>query len=197
MLKQFPNLVISLLIALGFIAVFDYIWQKYQHVEKLKMSMKEVKDESKDTDGSPEVKQKVRRLQNEISQRSNSQSAAIENVKDASVIITNPTHFAVAIKYEVGEEGAPVILALGRGMIAEKIIKSAESSDIKIFQSPLLARALYFTGDIGKEISEHLYASVAAVLAYVFKIEKGEEIDLPEVDIPMDLKFDEHGKNIK
>ena len=85
------------------------------------------------------MKQKIRRLQNEISQRSNSQSAAIENVKDASVIITNPTHFAVAIKYEVGEEGAPVILALGRGMIAEKIIKSAESGN-----TPLLSAIKFF-----------------------------------------------------
>ena len=197
LLSNFPKLTISLLIALGFIAIFDYIWQKYTHVEKLKMTIKEVKDEHKDTDGSPEVKQKIRRLQNEISNRAATQTAALDNVKDASVIITNPTHFAVAIKYEVGESGAPMILAMGRGMIAEKIIKLADENKVTIFQSPLLARAIYFTGEIGKEISENLYSAVASVLAYIFKIERGEETDYPEFDIPTDLNFDEFGKQVK
>lgn len=197
LLSNFPKLIIFLLIALGFIAIFDYIWQKYTHVEKLKMTIKEVKDEHKDTDGSPEVKQKIRRLQNEISNRAATQTAALDNVKDASVIITNPTHFAVAIKYEVGETGAPVILAMGRGMIAEKIMKLADENNVTIFQSPLLARAIYFTGEIGKEISENLYSAVASVLAYIFKIERGEETDYPEFDIPADLNFDEFGKQVK
>ena len=197
LLGNFPQLTIALLIVLGFIAIFDYIWQKYTHVEKLKMTIKEVKDEHKDTDGSPEVKQKIRRLQNEISNRAASQTAALDNVKDASVIITNPTHFAVAIKYEVGEAGAPIILAMGRGMIAEKIIKLANESDVTIFQSPLLARAIYFTGEIGNEISESLYSVIASVLAYIFKIERGEETDYPDFDIPEDLSFDEYGKKIK
>ena len=162
------------------------------------MSIKEVKDEMKDTDGSPEVKQKIRRLQNEISQRASEQSSALEDVKDASVIITNPTHFAVALKYVVGEEGAPVILAMGRGLMAEKIIDLAKEKHIYIFGSPLLARALYFTGQIGKEISEDLYASVAAILAYIFKIEKGEFLEKPEIEIPKDLQFDEFGnKKVK
>ena len=197
LLSNFPQLTISLLIVLGFIAVFDYIWQKYTHVEKLKMTIKEVKDEHKDSDGSPEVKQKIRRLQNEIANRAASQTAALDNVKDASVIITNPTHFAVAIKYEVGEAGAPIILAMGRGMIAEKIIKLANESDVTIFQSPLLARSIYFTGEIGQEISESLYSAIASVLAYIFKIERGEETDYPDFDIPDDLSFDEYGQKIK
>ena len=197
LLSNFPKLIIFLLIALGFIAIFDYIWQKYTHVEKLKMTIKEVKDEHKDTDGSPEVKQKIRRLQNEISNRAATQTAALDNVKDASVIITNPTHFAVAIKYEVGETGAPMILAMGRGMIAEKIMKLADENNVTIFQSPLLARAIYFTGEIGKEISENLYSAVASVLAYIFKIERGEETNYPEFDIPADLNFDEFGKQVK
>ena len=196
LLNKFPQLTISLLIVLGFIAIFDYMYQKYTHVEKLKMTIKEVKDENKDTDGSPEVKQKIRRLQNEISNRAASQTAALDNVKDASVIITNPTHFAVAIKYEVGEVGAPIILAMGRGMIAEKIIKLANESEVTIFQSPLLARAIYFTGEIGKEISESLYSAIASVLAYIFKIERGEETDYPDFVIPDELSFDEYGKKI-
>ena len=197
LLSNFPKLTISLLIVLGFIAIFVYIWQKYTHIEKLKMTIKEVKDENKDTDGSPEVKQKIRRLQNEISNRAASQTAALDNVKDASVIITNPTHFAVAIKYEVGEAGAPIILAMGRGMIAEKIIKLANESDVTVFQSPLLARAIYFTGEIGSEISEGLYSAIASVLAYIFKIERGEETNYPDFDIPNDFSFDEYGKKIK
>ena len=176
---------------------FDFIWQKYQHVEKLKMTIKEVKDEHKDTDGSPEVKQKIRKLQNEIANRAATQSAALDDVKDASAVITNPTHFAVAIKYEVGSEGAPIILAMGRGMIAEKIIKLADENKVTVFQSPLLARALYFTGEIGKEISENLYSAVASVLAYIFKIERGEETDYPEFEIPENMSFDEYGKKIK
>jgi len=189
----FPKLTIYLLIALAVIAMIDFIWQKYSHNEKLKMSIKEIKDEMKDTDGSPEVKQKIRKLQNEISQRASQQSSALEDVKDASVIITNPTHFAVALKYEVGEEGAPVILAMGRGLMAEKVMDLAKEKNIKIFSSPLLARALYFTGQIGKEISEDLYASVAAILAYIFKIENGEILEKPEIQIPSDLQFDEYG----
>ena len=197
LLENFPELTIALLIALGFIAIFDFIWQKYTHIEKLKMTIKEVKDEHKDTDGSPEVKQRIRKLQNEISNRAATQTAALENVKDASAIITNPTHFAVAIKYEVGESGAPVILAMGRGMIAEKIIKLADDNNVTVFQSPLLARALYFTGEIGKEISENLYSAVASVLAYIFKIERGEETDYPNFEIPDEMAFDEYGKKLK
>ena len=197
LLSHFPKLAISLLIVLGFIALIDFMWQKYQHIEKLKMTHKEVKDENKDTDGNPEVKQKIRRLQNEISNRASTQTAALENVKDASAIITNPTHFAVAIKYVVGEEGAPIILAMGRGMMAEKIIKLAEESNVTVFQSPLLARALYFTGEIGKEISENLYTAIASVLAYIFKIERGEDIDYPDFNIPDEMNFDEYGKKIK
>ena len=96
-------------------------------------------------------------------------------------------------QYEVGEEGAPVILAMGRGLMAEKIMQLANEKNINIFSSPLLARALYFTGQIGKEISEELYASVAAILAYIFKIEKGEFLEKPEIEIPSDLQFDEFG----
>ena len=102
----------------------------------------------------------------------------------------------MAIKYEVGETGAPIILALGRGMIAEKIIKLANENKVTVFQSPLLARAIYFTGEIGKEISENLYSAVATVLAYIFKIERGEETEYPDFELPEDMSFDEYGKTL-
>ena len=190
----FPKMTVALLIILSIIAIIDFLWERHQHIEKLRMTIKEVKDEMKDTDGSPEVKQKIRRLQNEIAQRASQQSAALDDVKDASVVITNPTHFAVALKYEVGSEGAPIILALGRGMMAEKIIDLAKNSNVTVFRSPILARALYFTGEIGKEISDKLYTAVAAILAYIFKIDKGDaEINEQEFEIPDDLVFDEYG----
>ncbi len=195
-LMIFPKLTIALLMALGFIAIIDFMWQKHSHNQKLRMSIKEVKDERKETDGSPEVKQKIRKLQSEISQRASQQVDSLNNVKDASVIITNPTHFSIALKYDVGSEGAPVILAMGRGLLAEKIKKLGEEKNISIFNSPLLARALYFTGEIGKEISENLYSSVASILAYVFKINSGEDIMIPEIDLPQDLHFDEYGNKI-
>ncbi len=196
-LMMFPKLTVALLLALAIIAAIDFMWQKHSHTKKLKMSVKELKDEMKETDGSPEVKQKIRKLQNEISQRASKQSTALKDVKDASVIITNPTHFAIALKYDVGSEGAPVILALGRGLMAEKIMDLAKENNVTIFNSPLLARALYFTGEIGKEISEKLYSSVAAILAYVFKINNGEEALDPDVDLPTELHFDEYGNNLK
>ena len=189
----YPKLTIALLIVLVIIGIIDFLWQKHTHMEKLKMSIKELKDEMKETDGSPEVKQKIRKLQNEISQRASKQSAALEDVKDASVVITNPTHFAVALKYAVGSEGAPVILALGRGLMAEKIIELAKDSNVTVFRSALLARALYFTGEIGAEISEKLYSSVAAILAYVFKVNKGEESLEPTINLPDEMLYDEYG----
>ena len=166
-------------------------------MKSLRMSHQDIKDEYKETDGQPEVKQKIRKLQAEAANKSRKENAAIDNLGEATAIITNPTHFAVAIKYEVGSEGAPIILAMGRGMIAEKIIKLADENKVTVFQSPLLARALYFTGEIGKEISENLYSAVASVLAYIFKIERGEETEYPEFDIPENMNFDEYGKTIK
>ncbi len=192
----FPKLTIALLLVLVIIAIIDFIYERHQHIEKLKMSIQELKDEMKETDGNPEVRKKIRQLQSEITQRASEQTAALDNVKDASVVITNPTHFAVALKYEVGSEDAPTIVALGRGLMAEQIIELANGHNVTIFQSPILARALFFTGVIGNEISEKLYSAVAAILAYVFKVNSGESVYEPDFDIPKDLHFDEYGHKI-
>uniref|UniRef100_UPI00261B048E EscU/YscU/HrcU family type III secretion system export apparatus switch protein n=1 Tax=uncultured Lentibacter sp. TaxID=1659309 RepID=UPI00261B048E len=119
---------------------------------------------------------------------------ALADVPDATAIITNPTHFAVALKYVPGEMRAPVILAMGRGKMAERIIEKGAEHGVTVFRSPLLARALYFTGDIGQEITDGVYTAVAAVLAYVFRLDRGENPEEPWVDIPDELQFDEHGK---
>ena len=195
--KLFPLLLIASLIALATIAAIDYFWQRYQHIESLKMTRQEQKDEFKQTEGSPEVKQKIRQKQMEASMASAAQRKSVENVSEATAIITNPTHFAVALKYIVGEPGAPEVVAMGRGNIAKEIIKRGKEKNITVYRSPLLARALFFTSEIGKEISDKLYSAVAVALAYIYKIDKGELVDEPQIDIPEDLRFNENGKAIK
>ena len=195
--KLFPLLLIATLIALATIAAIDYFWQRYQHIESLKMTRQEQKDEFKQTEGSPEVKQKIRQKQMEASMASAAQRKSVENVSEATAIITNPTHFAVALKYIVGEPGAPEVVAMGRGNIAQEIISRGKEKNITVYRSPLLARALFFTSEIGKEISEKLYSAVAVALAYIYKIDKGELVDEPQIDIPEDLRFNENGKAIK
>ncbi len=193
MYYAFPFLIGTLLAALAIIAAIDYFWQRHVHIEQLKMTKQEVKDEHKQTDGSPEVKAKIRRMQMEKSRESGKQREALENVSDATAVITNPTHFAVALKYNPGEIGAPTIIAMGQGVIARQIMERANEHKITIFRSPLLARALYFTGEIGNEISDKLYNAVAIALAYIYRIEQGQTAEEPDITIPDELTFDEFG----
>ena len=116
--KLFPILLIASLTSLATIAAIDYFWQRHQHIESLKMTRQEQKDEFKQTEGSPEVKQKIRQKQIEASMASAEQRKSVENVSNATAIITNPTHFAVALRYIVGEPGAPEVVAMGRGNVA-------------------------------------------------------------------------------
>ena len=192
--QVFPLLVGGLLIALLVIAAIDYAWQKYTHTQSLRMTLKEVKDESRQTDGSPEVRAKIRRMQQQQAQESSRQREALGDVSDATTVITNPTHFAVALKYSAGQEGAPVVLAMGRGQMAMQIIERAKEARVRTLRIPMLARALYFTSEIGSEITEGLYNAVAVVLAYVFRLDSGETMEMPELTLPPELRFDEHGK---
>jgi flagellar biosynthetic protein FlhB len=198
--ESFSALMLSLgasLVVLAIIAGIDLAYAIHKHTKKLKMSPQELKDEHKQSEGSPEVKSRIRRLQMEASRRASEQGAAVEQAGDATAIITNPTHFAVALKYVPGEMKAPVILAMGRGKIAERIIAKGEESEVTIFRSPLLARALYFTSEIGQEINDGVYTAVAAVLAYVFRLDRGETPPEPMFEIPSELQFDEFGKALK
>ena len=189
-----PLLIGALLVVLAIIAAIDYFWQRYTHIKQLRMSRQDLKDEFKQTEGSPEVKAKIRRMQAETATRGAQQREALDDVANATAVITNPTHFAVALRYEVGDQAAPVILAMGRGIIAQQIIERAETAQVSVFRSPILARALYFSGDIGAEISQSLYNAVAVVLAYLYRLEKGEALQLPDVDVPEDMQFNEFGK---
>ncbi len=192
--ESFPQLLFVLLVGLAIIAAIDYFWQRHIFIQGLRMTKQEIKDEFKQTEGSPEVKAKIRRKQMEASANAAKQASALNDVKDATAVITNPTHFAVALKYEVGSKGAPTILALGKGAMAKAIMERAEEANITLFRSPLLARALFFTGEIGQEISDKLYTAVAVALAYIYKIDRGEFASEPEIIVPEDMQFNEYGE---
>jgi len=189
--------ILSILIILCLIAIGDYIWSRYTWLQKLRMSRQDLKEEFKETEGSPEVKSRMRRLQMEASQRAVQQAQAVENVKDATVVITNPTHFAVAIKYDPDEDTVPMIIAMGKDILAKRIMEQAELHSKSIVRSPVLARALYFTGEIGAVISEKLYAAVASILAYVYQLEQGVDATLQDIDVPEELVYDEMGQQVK
>tara|TARA_B100000029_G_scaffold433129_1_gene445772 strand:+ start:281 stop:1438 length:1158 start_codon:yes stop_codon:yes gene_type:complete len=189
----FPILILVLLIVLLLIAILDWTWQKYSFIKSLRMSRQDLKDENKETEGSPEVKAKIKRLQLETVRKAIKQAESVEDVQNANAVIVNPTHFAVALKYDVGSPGAPTVLSMGRGHIAQKIIEKAKENKITVFRHKLLARALFFTSEIGSEISEKLYTAVAIALAYIYKINNGENLKEPDIEIPDELEFNEDG----
>ena len=191
----FPLMIGAMLVALMIIAAIDYAWQRHTHIKSLKMTLKEVKDEFKQTEGSPEVKAKIRRMQMQQAAEGGRQREALDNVASATTVITNPTHFAVALKYEAGEAGAPTVVAMGKGKMAEQIIERANKAKVRVLRIPLLARALYFTSDLGAEIAEGLYNAVAIILAYVYRIDRGEVLDEPDIILPPEMRFDENGRH--
>ncbi len=180
----------TLIIALSLllIAAIDVPFQLQQHIKKLKMTMQQVKEESKETDGRPEVKGRIRQLQREFAR-----SRMMGDIPDADVVITNPTHYSVALKYASDSQGAPVVVAKGVDLIAMKIREVATANDVELVEVPPLARSLYFTTEIGEEIPDKLYVAVAQVLAYVFQLKqyrRGPKPVLGEVEIPDDLQYD-------
>lgn len=173
------------------IAAFDVPLQIYEYNKKLKMSKQEVKDESKDTDGKPEVKGRIRQLQREMAQR-----RMMSNVPTADVIITNPTHYAVALKYNPESMATPILLAKGGDQIALKIREIAKANGVEIIESPVLARAIFHTTELDAEIPAGLYLAVAQVLAYVFQLKtyrkgRGQKPKYPSnIKVPKDMYFD-------
>ncbi len=176
------------------IAMIDVPYQIFDHSKKLKMTRQEVKDELKDTEGKPEVKGRIRQLQREMAQR-----RMMEAVPEADVVITNPEHFSVALKYDVNGSSAPVVVAKGTEFIALKIREIANANDVMILELPPLARAIYFTTEIDQEIPANLYLAVAQVLAYVFQLKAYEEGEgrrpkpLAEIEVPPDARYDVDG----
>jgi flagellar biosynthetic protein FlhB len=172
---------------LGVIALVDAPWQKFSFTKKMKMSKQEVKDEHKESEGSPELKSKIRQMQHQMARR-----RMMEDVPTADVIVTNPTHFAVALKYDENRMGAPRVVAKGVDVIAQQIRDVAGGAKVPVVEAPPLARALYHTTEIGREIPAALYIAVAQILAYVFRLKQAIAVgdlppDLPEQDIDPDL----------
>ncbi|MDO3385046.1 flagellar biosynthesis protein FlhB [Gilvimarinus sp. SDUM040013] len=173
------------------IAAIDVPFQIWDHSKKLKMSRQELKDEHKDTEGKPEVKGRIRQLQREIAQR-----RMMSQVPDADVVITNPTHFAVALKYDPATMATPVLLAKGGDQVAFRIREIAKNNKIDIVESPVLARAIFHSSEVDEEIPAGLYMAVAQVLAYVFGLRnyrrgKGEKPAFPrDLNVPRDMRYD-------
>jgi len=173
------------------ITAIDVPYQLYDYSKKLKMTMQEVKDEMKNTEGKPEVKGRIRQLQREMAQR-----RMMGDVPEADVVITNPTHYSVAIKYNQSGGGAPVLVAKGVDHMALKIREVAVEYKVPILSAPPLARAIYYNTELESEIPEGLYVAVAQVLAHVYQLDRsrgkyGPVDDMDEdFPIPDDLKHD-------
>jgi flagellar biosynthetic protein FlhB len=173
------------------IAAIDVPIQLYQSKQKLMMTKQEVRDEHKDAEGKPEVKQRIRQLQRDASQR-----RMMAAIPDADVVITNPTHYAVALKYDPEKGNAPVLLAKGSDFLALKIREIAVANEVMLLESPALARSIYYSTELDQEIPGGLYLAVAQVLAYVYQIRqhragKGKRPEpLKDLPIPPDLRRD-------
>lgn len=179
------------------IAMADVPYQMFSHRKKLKMTRQEIKDEYKDTEGKPEVKSRLRQLQREMAQR-----RMMDAIPQADVIITNPEHFAVALRYQPEQDGAPVLVAKGTDLMAFRIREIARAHDIVELPAPLLARAIYYTTELEQAIPGPLYVAVAQVLAYVFQLKAhrnggAEAPRLPDqLPIPEPMQFDAQGRRI-
>ena len=178
--------------AMIIISMIDIPFQIHQHTQKLMMTMQQVKDEMKDSEGRPEVKQRIRQLQYEMSQ-----NRMMSDVPEADVIITNPEHYAVALRYDQSKEDAPIMLAKGGDFAAQKIREIAQEHKIPIVSSPPLARAIYFNTKVGEQIPDGLYIAVAQVLAYLHQLKQftaGRLRKRPvlqnELTIPDELRHD-------
>lgn len=169
---------------LALIGGLDALYQRYDHAKKLRMTKQELRDESKETEGNPELKSRIRQVQQEQSRR-----RMMEELPKADVVVVNPSHFAVALRYDDGRMGAPRVIAKGVDLLAQQIRMVADSHRIPMVEAPPLARALYATTEMGREIPAALYVAVAQVLAYVYQLKQavahGEEppsAPSPEVD---------------
>jgi flagellar biosynthetic protein FlhB len=175
-----------LVVSLGLIviAAFDVPFQLWQYEKKLRMTRQQVKDEYKETEGRPEVKARVRALQQQIATR-----RMMEELPTADVVITNPTHFAVALRYDETKMGAPQVIAKGKDLVAKRIREVAEEHNVPLFSAPPLARVLFRTAEIGEEIPARLYTAVAQILAYIYQLneapkpgQRRPEPPVPDID---------------
>ena len=174
------------------VSVIDVPFQLWNFKKKQRMTKQEIKDEHKETEGNPELKGRARALQREMAQR-----RMMEDVPTADVVITNPTHYAVALRYDQIKDSAPIVVATGKDLVALQIRRVASSNDVMILESPALARSLYYHSDLGEEIPAGLYLAVAQVLAYIYQLQQYEAgggnkpNPLNDLPVPDDLREDE------
>lgn len=161
------DIINKVVIAFAVIAVADYIYQKFQYKKNLRMTKQEVKEEYKNIEGDPQIKGRIRSKQQEMARK-----RMLQDVPTADVVIRNPTHFAVALKYDQTKQGAPVVIAKGQDHLALKIIEIAEANDVSVVENVPLARALYATVEVGAEIPKEFYNPVAEVLAHIYSLNK-------------------------
>lgn len=172
--EQILNTIAMTVVQLGFfvggaflvLAVLDYVYQRFKHADSIKMSKQEVKEEYKNAEGDPQIKSKMKQKM-----REGSMKRMMQAIPEADVIITNPTHFAIAIKYDETKGIAPIVVAKGVDYVAQKIKEKAKEHGIEIVENKPLARALYYTVDLNKEIPPELYSAVAEVLAFIYNLQ--------------------------
>lgn len=184
---MFMLLVCSMLL----IVMIDVPFQRYNHTKQLRMTKQEIKDERKNAEGSPEIKGKIRQMQLSMAMK-----RMMQDIPQADVVVTNPTHFAVALAYDPLSKGAPRVVAKGNDEVAAKIREVAMDAEVPLVSSPALARAVYYSTKIGQEIPEGLFMAVAQILAYVFQLRdynkgRGKRPKMPkDLPIPDDLQHD-------
>ena len=183
-------------IVVAVIAMLDVPYQRWSYLRRMRMTLQEVRDEMKDIEGRPEIKQQIRKRQRELSR-----GRMLDKVRDADVVIVNPSEFAVALEYDESRSSVPMVLAKGRGEVAAAIKERAKNAGVPLVSAPPLARAIYFTTEIDQPIPEGLYRAVAAILAYVFRLSaldsSLETPELPKPQLPDDFLFDENGDLMK
>ncbi|MCI9351927.1 MAG: flagellar biosynthesis protein FlhB [Lawsonibacter sp.] len=165
--REIIGLVIQIAVAFTALALFDYLYQWWDYERQLRMSKQEIKEEYKQTEGDPQVKGKIKQIQ-----RQRAQQRMMQQVPQADVVIRNPTHFAVALRYKPGQDNAPVVLAKGMDELALRIVKVAEENGVATVENVPLAHALYDSTEIDREIPPDLYGPVAEVLVYVLKLDQ-------------------------
>ena len=163
------SLALRVSIFLAVLAAGDYFWQWWQYEKNLRMTKQEVKDEYKQLEGNPEIKGRIRRKQREMAMR-----RMMQAVQEADVVITNPTHYAIALKYDSTKHNAPVVIAKGKDYVAQRIKEVAKEHKVEIVENKTLAQALYISTDIGEQIPEDLYKAVAEILAAVYRLKRKE-----------------------
>ena len=183
------SLLMVLAVGLVIIALFDFPLQWIRRRRRLRMSLQDMRDEQKHEDGNPENKAKMRGRQRQLAM-----AGIALSMKKAQFVITNPTHFAVALTYDPELAPAPVVLAKGRGEKALAMRELAAEYEIPCLEFPALARSVYYTTRENQMIREELYAAVAGVLAFVFSLKRGDAASAPAIDVPVELRFDADGR---